>query len=509
MTVPNIGVVGTVYSFDGYEFSPFEENMWRLNGTKTLTLTCLPLCSETIRESAITTLAHLAQSYSADHTSNMHFHFMRYARWYIKSRGKEVSEITFDDFLAYRADLAENRVWYAGSLRSFLSYWNNLACAGLEDGLWEKLSSLRIAGNEKGVAVRTRSPNGGALTDIELQAVIDAAVEAFENGRISLEDISVFEILRCTGRRPQQLADTKLRDVIVHRASTVDVDEVIIRIPRRKQSRQSWRSEFRPFLCDQDLGHMVLARTSEVRQKGRKLGIPEELLSELPIFPDFERLQHIKVGGFDMLPGDYFHRAAQSLAKQVRDLIRQLEVHSERTGRLELSPVRLRRTLGTRASQLGCSALVIAELLDHSDDQNTRVYIENRPEEAALIDQALSGELAGIARTFAGKVARDGADMQEPYMPVSHIPGRQVGGCVHSGPCGLRVPFSCYTCRSFRAWRDADHQAVRDDLRRQEERVPEAVSGPVKAAANLVAIAVEEAIELCAMFKDYERDNAE
>lgn len=187
------------------------------------------------------------------------------------------------------------------------------------------------------------------------------------------------------------------------------------------------------------------------------------------------------------------------------DLIRlDLNIISERTKKaLDVSPVRLRRTLATRAAREGYGVLTIAELLDHSDTQSAVVYTENVPEHIDAINRAVAEQLAPIAQAFAGvlinneKEAKRGDDLSSRVR--SSTSGDGVGSCGHYGFCNALAPIACYyTCRNFQPWLDAPHEEVLEGLLAQREEIKARTNDLVMASVNDRAIfAVTEVIQLC------------
>lgn len=176
-----------------------------------------------------------------------------------------------------------------------------------------------------------------------------------------------------------------------------------------------------------------------------------------------------------------------------------LNVTSERTGEtIHIHPRRFRYTMGTRAAEEGQHALVIAEMLDHTDTQQVNVYVESTPEIARRIDAATALELAPLAQAFLGKLVRSEADALRGDDPASRIVDPDtgaVGTCGKYGFCGLLGPVACYTCHNFQPWLEADHEGllrklVAERLRREERtgdtRITNTLDRTILAVADVV-----------------------
>jgi hypothetical protein len=204
-----------------------------------------------------------------------------------------------------------------------------------------------------------------------------------------------------------------------------------------------------------------------------------------------------------------YHQTGKQLGNWLTESLEALSVMSERTGEtLNITPVRFRRTFGTRAAQQGHGELVIAELLDHSDTQNVGVYVASVPDIAARIDKAIAMELAPLAQAFQGMLFADesqatrGADASSRIVDLRVDKSTPMGSCGQHSFCGFNAPIACYTCKSFQPWLDGPHEAVLDKLLERRERIL-GTAGPTMASVNdRTILAVAEVIQLCESFRN-------
>lgn len=195
-----------------------------------------------------------------------------------------------------------------------------------------------------------------------------------------------------------------------------------------------------------------------------------------------------------------------SITGRLERTVARLEVPSERTRKsLHVFPLRLRRTVATRAAREGLGTVVIAELLDHTDDQNARVYTENVPEHVAAIDAAVASQLAPIVQAFSGMLVDKEAEALRGNDIASRIrcdSGSNVGTCGSFGFCGASAPLACYTCKAFQPWLDAPHHEVLERLFQERERIRSITMDDSIAAINdRTIVAVSQVIGLCARRK--------
>jgi hypothetical protein len=140
---------------------------------------------------------------------------------------------------------------------------------------------------------------------------------------------------------------------------------------------------------------------------------------ELPLFPAWRTLTQMADDPLTsalLMQTETFHVPTSILSDQLERVVTSLSVPSERTGApLRVFPTRLRRTLATRAAREGYGSLVIAELLDHTDDQNARVYTENVPEHVDAINEAMQRPMLSAAKT---EQAGSGQEKDLELVPV-------------------------------------------------------------------------------------------
>jgi len=430
-----------------------------------------------------------------------HFALERY-----QTTGQYLLNISAEALIGYRSALNRENEWYLGALRGFLRAWMDLGYSGLEENVPSLLDRWRIRGNIKGRAVQTLSPLGGPLSDLEFQALHGRLIDEFEKGVINIEDCALIKIFMATGRRPAQLADLKVKDFIDVQ-SQGGLKECLLNVPRRKQRGCHWREQFRPFAMNEEIGSLIVRVIEE--HKARLFASCDissvTNFEEFPLFPKWSAIKaltdrsqkNIEI----LIKGPHFHSITDDLRYRMDTIISSLNVHSERTGkRLRVFPTRLRRTLATRAAREGFGELIIAELQDHTDTQNARIYTENVPEHVDAINEAIARQLAPLAQAFAGVVIAKESDAIRGDDLTSRVrcESGSVGTCGHHGFCGALAPIACYTCRNFQPWVDGPHEVVLSSLIAERDRILEITKDKVMASVNdRTIIAVTQVIQIC------------
>lgn len=493
-------------SHDGYAFEP-NANTWKISHQHSLTLRWVDeLLAIELARSFLKVLEHYAIKYSASHAKNMCWKFQHFALNHYQSTGQRLLKVSAEALIGYRSTLDREHEWYLGSLRGFLRTWANLGYSGLSESVPSLLESWRIKGNIKGRAVQTLSPTEGPLSDLEFEALHQRLVDAFERDAINIDDFTLLQIFMATGRRPAQLADLKVKDFIDIQSQS-GLRECLLNVPRRKQQGLNWREEFRPFALTADIGTLIASLIE--KNKVRLFAICEisslTNFDEFPLFPKWNAIKNL--ANKDprnieiVIKNPDFHSITDDLRSRMDAIVSSLDIPSERTGKpLRVFPTRLRRTLATRAAREGFGELIIAELLDHTDTQNARIYTENVPEHVDAINKAVARQLAPLAQAFAGVVIAKESDALRGDDPRSRIrcESGNVGTCGHHGFCGALAPIACYTCRNFQPWIDGPHEVVLSSLITERDRILEITKDKVMAAVNdRTILAVTQVIQIC------------
>lgn len=416
------------------------------------------------------------------------WHFLKATH---KQGSAPLDQIKSVDVLNYKASLRPSFEHYLGRLATVLRRWRRLGYPGVGDAV-SLLNDMRLAGGVKGAAVMTMCPIMGPFTNTEQEAIQSAVDEAYVDGEIEAIHYLLTWLLMALGQRPEQYAAMKVCDI----ARTIEEDGThlyALRVPRAKQSENP-RTSFKERLLIPQIGRPLWDYAQHVRERFSDLLSDS---SQAPMFPQ-------KVVG-EMAPGFEYHYTTGAMTSSLKIVLKKLDVTSERTGEpLHITPIRFRRTFGTRAAQEGHGELVIAELLDHSDTQNVGVYVAAVPEIAARIDRAIAMELAPLAQAFKGMVIDDEPAATRGSDPASRIrdlridrEGRPMGSCGQFSACGYAKPIACYTCRSFEPWLDGPHEAVLNYLLAKREQNSSSL-GPRMASINdRTILAVAEVVQLC------------
>lgn len=479
----------------GVEFDPRAHRWAYRDATTTVNLGFATWpATEALVASAKLVLLWYAEHMSASHLKNMHERLMHYLKTICIKLDGPIEEITSTDLINYRATLSDSTSWYLGSLSGLLQKWNSLGYPGVTTDAIALLRQLRTQGNRKGEAVLTHDPIHGPFTDIELESLLASLNKAYADGEVDREGYLLAYLFILLGQRTVQYAALKVSDVgVVYAKDGKPV--YTLRVPRAKQRNQLSRAEFKNRVLIAQVGELLVQFAEEVKAAYKGL-LPDPL--NAPLFPARRRLGG-EPDGFE------YHRTAQALSQELKNVLGRLTAISERTGEpLHITATRFRRTVATRAAMEGHGELIIAELLDHTDTQNVGVYIEARPEIVERIDRAVAMYLAPMAQAFAGVIIDDESQAKRAGDPSSRVcdprfsPSmKPMGNCGKHGFCGFLAPIACYTCVNFQPWLDGPHEAVLDYLIGERDRLAAQTDLRIASVNDRTILAVAEVVRLC------------
>lgn len=495
------------FSMRGYEFN-IKDDAWVLDRNIKINLAHIGEFNELLSVSVREALAYYATTYSSGYVNVI----VDSLRIYLMET--ELKEITLLGLQVLKVALSKQGEPKLAVLRTFLRGMRHLGLGyAIDNDVFELMDSWRLSGGNRGIPVLSLDPESGPFSDLEFESIGHRAASKYADGLLSIESYIVIQLFMATGRRPEQIALLKAKDL-------KNTDEFgfgniyALSIPRLKQGRSKFRSELRAFGIEKTLGMLIQSHISEQASRvesmlGRKLNGDER--AELPLFLNKAVLSDLALfeddSLIDFLKTESCHVKRAWLASLLKTAVNRLDVFSERTGRrIHVNAYRFRYTLGARAAREGAGKLTIANLLDHSDIQHTDCYVRNVPEYAAEISSIMNQPLARYATAFVGRLVNDEAEANRELSGAARIPLREkecdVGSCGTNAFCQENAPVACYLCEKFRPWRDAPHELVLDWLMEERKRLRSVISdekgrNPLVNINDRAIIAVCQVIKLC------------
>ena len=323
-------------------------------------------------------------------------------------------------------------------LRTFYRWGVARQHTDFDPELLRVLRAITAAGNAKGHHVRFRDTVKGPFSPDEL-LLISNAISA---GRGTDEDRAIVMLHLELGHNPNASARLRNKDLI--RYETEAGISYHLGIPRVKKRTALRETKRRPI--SRKLGHLL---------ENLRTGASEDTLLHWlsPMNPE------------------------GAINRMMRRFVRAASLTSPRTNRpLVINARRFRFSIATHMAEEGASAFHIAEVLDHTDTQNVRVYVETVSSIADPVAKATDAALVPLVNRFRGKIidstrapAFEGLPNQvipavAPDLAIFHPNVGGIGICGRDvrkdGLCRLLPPLSCYLCPSFAALRDGPHEEM-------------------------------------------------
>jgi integrase len=344
-------------------------------------------------------------------------------------------------------------------LKGLFKAWRRFHGSFVEEEAFDLINRLNIPTNS-GVysTVLTWDENNGPYRPSEDEAIRVALDDAFNEGKLNLDEYSLFRVLRGTGARISAIADLKVGDLRQEEGRSY------IRIPMKKQRGiAGWREAFLPWKpVTQGLSN-ILAMQIETNVTPRLA--PEEDRNQAPIFPS----KRAKV-----LSSPQGHRSISTLIRTYRRVMERLEVVSPITGHIIHGyPRRDRHTFLTMLALRGCSAEEIAANAGHINATSCQAYVDASIDHFQRMEKLVGAAFIPVADRFIGTVSESHNDPNSEDAIWSEqaegLGSCKAGGCnaIESGV----APLSCYTCRKFHAWADAPHADLLEYLLEEVDRL--------------------------------------
>jgi hypothetical protein len=368
----------------------------------------------------------------------------------------------------------------------------------------ERLEELKIGGNVKGRAVRTRDPEQGAFDKLELVALVSRLREIGPTV-LTLFERTLLWLALALGSNPLAFALLREEDFTPTKEVGTKAVHHLLRVPRIKKRHPFFRAASHPKRLNEEIGRHVSELIRENASFRKKNDWPEGCA-----YPLFKRAQP-RAALLDGPNHEFaMHCDPGDLTYALQRAIEKLAVVSHRTGQqLKANAMRFRRTFATRAVEENISPAELALSLDHTDLQNVQVYFETRSSIVDRLDAALAVELGPLADAFMGRIVANEDDAENGADPSKRIPWfrRSAGrppekagnlGTCGSGPCSLFAPISCYTCRKFQPWKDGPHREILQWLCDERERNrAEGLDPQIVGIHDATILAIGEVVAAC------------
>jgi len=375
---------------------------------------------------------------------------------------------------------------YKTTVRSIFYKWNEHGYDGINSEVVLFLNKQAGRSDLIGQSVRTWDPIAGPLTDNEFKSFYESLTDVYARKIISTELFLITWLVTSLGLRPRQVALLKVCDL--KRNSEGGITSYLLSIPRIKQQGQHPRDEMYEWPIIKEIGELFYNHCKRQMVKHEADMLDVKLA---PLFSstqgsveryEFEKQDRYvpdwaEADSSEGLSGNYLtlHLRVAGVRSRLRSVFDELNVASERVGsEIVLGAARLRKTYGTRLAADNVPAPVIAKMLGHRDIKSSAPYIAATPQLQNRLDKALAFELAPLAQAFRGELRSKVDEVNQAGSVIRDLrilpSGEELGKCKKNGHCGHLAPIACYTCKKFRPWIDAPHEAIFNFLSEKREK---------------------------------------
>lgn len=337
-------------------------------------------------------------------------------------------------------------------------------------------------------------PDQGPYNQEEIQEISSALQES---DRISAAERALLLLCRDFGIRPIQIALLREDDFIS------DDRGIRLRIPRVKGMIRSGlrrmggnfterpvadelASALENLLGENEgrINRLDLSLQNRCRKEDRTFRKPPS-----PLFPR-EVLTDVAWGIYSQKQlWDYaYHRTNGNICRAIRDISGRLGVVCRRSHEpgalLQIGAYRFRRTKATSMVLQGYSPEDVAYALDHDSLSSIKHYFRFSRDLIDYVNLAAAGsaEISQLVSYWKGKFVED-SQPELRHVRVSRV--GSLGLCLKDSICEHHPAVSCYSCPSFRPYRDANHAEALESIVKIRDEVADLSSGPVKQQLDL------------------------
>jgi len=492
----------TRYSKAGYAFN-LNEDVWVLDKNRTINWRLVNQeIDKVVYEGFKLTIARLAEEVSSHHT----FNCWNYTKTYLLSSDMyQEGLITSKLILSLKAILNQENEYKLGTIRALLRCWLEWDFKGLEKGLENTLDRLILSGNIKGKAVLQNCPYTGPYTLTEQQFLLVWAGNAFNTGKLTLEEFAWFYTIYATARRPTQILALRICDLTIQ--NSLDGMKYELNIPRAKQRGGIFRGEMRSLIITEDMYLILMNLINEVKIKVKRYlpDIESEDLNQIPIFLNNKNLNSVNSvedlrDKLKTIP-DFLHGGASKHSSLSNSVSKKCEAISERTGEyIHFTPIRCRRTRATNLVRHGITGVQLAYLMDHSDTQQLKVYTAYTAELAARIFDKMKDAMAFLAAQFEGRLIENENEAlrgNDPNSRVYKSNNEHIGNCGDSPSCQAGIK-ACLLCNKFQPLLHAPwDELFLELLEEMEQREKDGASELILKSFDLQLAHVKAILDAC------------
>ncbi|WP_373020791.1 hypothetical protein [Thiomicrorhabdus sp.] len=202
--------------------------------------------------------------YASEVSGNYTYNCFNWFKKMLALTGDEI--VTVATVQNYLSTLGKDEEYKLGSIKGFLLDWHSKGFEGISDEVADFLEALTLRGNVKGKAVAKGCPHSGAYSMQEQQSILEWAVNAFMDDKITLREYAWLLANMYTGFRPVQLRALAIEDLVVEQLSLGEM-EYSLKIPKAKLRGLGFREDHHELDIDEDLALLLFNISQNSIQK--------------------------------------------------------------------------------------------------------------------------------------------------------------------------------------------------------------------------------------------------
>lgn len=370
----------------------YANSKWIIDKTFTLDL-------ERFKKTAIhiekikATFAYCAMNYSTSYLRKMFFSLLHYEKEvkedFVTFGLKEVSSYFFrPDFDNYT---------HLETMKYFLEKLNFIFPSVLSEDTNEFLNSLKIKKPDQSKSVKTHDYKNGPFSNQQIEEIIKNSAICYENQELSLLDYMILTLLAYSGRRPIQIVQLKIKDLISFNG------KYYVNFPRVKQGGK-YRTESSKIEIPESLYvHLLFLskETSKIIRRRLKRNLKHQEIQNLPLFINITPFRKKE---FDITA--FLNEDHCMVPKHIGSRLISIFIKLSKKSKISLGNINARRfryTVATKAAEQGFSPSAIAKALDHTTTRSVMAYVHNSVNNAVKVNKAMNNSMLSLAGLFTQK----------------------------------------------------------------------------------------------------------
>ncbi|WP_080669859.1 site-specific integrase [Pantoea agglomerans] len=367
----------------------YASSIWSVDKNFTLDLNRLKK-NEIYRDKIKATFAYCAMNYSASYVRKMYFSLLHYE--------KEVTtdSITFSlgEVRSYFSKPDFDNYTHLETIKYFLKKFDFIFPDVLSEKTIEFIDNVKIKKPDQMKSVKTHDYKNGPFNNQQMNEIIKISAICYENEELSLLDYMILTLLAYSGRRPIQMVQLRVKDLISFN------ERYFVNFPRVKQRRKH-RTEFSKVEIPESLYiHLVFLsqQTSKIIMEMLNVSLKEEQIKNLPLFIN---ITPFRLGGFNMT--NYLNEDHCMVSKHIGNRLISVFIKLSKRSKVNFGSINARRfryTLGTKAAERGFSSSAIAKALDHTTTRSVMAYVHNSVNNGVKLNKEMNSSMLSLAGLF-------------------------------------------------------------------------------------------------------------